>query len=303
MTDSKNIHPGEPRSTYVLEPPPPPPPPVLDKPWREINWGDKQSTLQYVNDYKPHIEGRYLRILLHGPVGAGKSSFINSVKSVLQGKMCGAALVANIGGDCFTKKFTTYKIEKGNPSTFYPFVFNDIMGLDPSKGVLVDDIKLALMGHVKDDYRFNPERTLSEGDPSYNTEVSPNNEVHVLVCVIPADTVNQISQEVIRKVGEIRKAASELGILQVAVLTKIDEACPEIEKDLKNVYKSVYLKEKMEQFSADVGIPMNCIFPMKNYFEEIDLNDDVDSLILSTLRKIIDFGDEFINHKMNQSEG
>ncbi|CAK6984330.1 interferon-induced protein 44-like [Scomber scombrus] len=275
---------------------------VLDKPWRDINWRDKQSALQYVKDYKPHNEGRQLRILLHGPVGAGKSSFINSVKSVLQGRMSTLALVDKTMHGCFTKKYTTYKIEKGNPSTFYPFVFNDIMGLSKN-GVLVEDVKLALKGRVRDNYTFNADQTLSEGDQYYNTTVNPNDKVHVLVCVIPADTASQIEDEVIRKVQEIRRAASELEIPQVAIITKIDQACPEIQEDLKNVYKSVKLKKKMEQFSAEVGIPMNCIFPVKNYSDEIDLNDDVESLVLSTLKHIINYGEEFMNHKMSQSEG
>ncbi|XP_053193441.1 interferon-induced protein 44-like [Scomber japonicus] len=275
---------------------------ILDKPWREINWKDKQSTLQYVKNYKPHIEGRQLRILLHGPVGTGKSSFINSVKSALQGKMCRLALVDNISHDSFTRKYKTYKIEKENPNTFYPFVFSDIMGLSEYKGVLVDDVKLALMGRVKEDYRFDPKHKLPEDKEYYNTEVNPNDEVHVLVCVIPADTASQIGDEVIKKIREIRKAASDLGIPQLAVITKIDKACPEIKEDLKNVYRSIRMKEKIEQISADVGIPMNCIFPVRNYSEEMDLNDDVDSLLLSTLRHIIDFGEDFINHKMSQSE-
>lgn len=53
----------------------------------------------------------------------------------------------------------------------------------------------------------------------------------------------------------------------------------------------------MEQFSADVGIPMNCIFPVKNYHEEIDLDSDVDLLILSALKHIINFGEDFVNFK------
>ncbi|XP_053193448.1 interferon-induced protein 44-like [Scomber japonicus] len=263
---------------------------------------DKQSALQHVKDYKPHIEGRQLRILLHGPSGAGKSSFINSLQSVLQGRMSTLALAANISHDSFTKEYTTYKIEKENPNTFYPFVFSDTMGLSEYKGVLVDDVKLALNGHVKDDYRFNPEHKLSEGDQYYNTEVNPNDKVHVLVCVIPANTAGQIKGEVIRRVLEIRDVARELGIPQIAVITKIDQACPEIREDLKNVYRSVYLKEKMEQFSVDVGIPMNCIFPVKNYSEEITFNDDIDSLILSMLSLIIDFGEEYMNHKFSQPE-
>ncbi|XP_042247248.1 interferon-induced protein 44-like isoform X1 [Thunnus maccoyii] len=281
----------------------PEPSPFLDTPWREINWSDKQSALQYVKNYKPHIEGRQLRILLHGPVGAGKSSFINSVKSVFRGKMCTLALANNMSCDCFTKTYTTYKIEKETPNTFYPFVFNDIMGLHEGKGVLVDDIKLALMGHVKENYKFNPESKLSEGDQFYNSTVNPNDTVDILVCVIPADTACVMTDKTVQKIREIRTAASQLDIPQVAILTKIDKTCPKIKEDLKIVYKSAYVKEKMEQFSVDVGIPMNCIFPVKNYSEEININDDIDSLILSALKHIIDFGEDFMNHKMNQAEG
>ena len=49
-------------------------------------------------------------------------------------------------------QYTTYKIPKNNSDSF-PFVFNDIMGLEPKNGVLVDDVKLALRGHMKEGYR------------------------------------------------------------------------------------------------------------------------------------------------------
>uniref|UniRef100_A0A3B3XR95 G domain-containing protein n=1 Tax=Poecilia mexicana TaxID=48701 RepID=A0A3B3XR95_9TELE len=260
---------------------------------------EKQKNLKYVQEYKPEKDDiRYLRILLYGPVGAGKSSFINSVSNVLRGRMTIPALASAMTSDkSFTKKYETHKFIKGRGSskTFYPLVFNDIMGLEDgtNRGVHADDIKLALRGHVKEDYKFNPVAPLTQDDPGYNPTISADDKVHVLVCVMSANTP-QMKSSVLEKMKSIREAASDLGIPQMAMMTRIDEACGETERDLRNVYKSKYLRKKMKDFSSAVGIPMNCIFPVKNYSEEIDMNDDVDALILSALRKMVDFGDDFI---------
>ncbi|XP_041831581.1 interferon-induced protein 44-like [Melanotaenia boesemani] len=279
------------KKLFAAEPAPSKKPEVLSEPWREINWGNNGDDLEFVKNYEPSTEGQVVRIFLHGPPGAGKSSFINSVQSVLHGRIYRQALANNTNDGCFTKKHTTYKIQKDNET--YPFVFHDIMGLHISTGVLVEDIRLALKGHVKEGYRFNPESSLSEDDQYYNKSPKLNDTVHVLVCVIPADTLAIMYDEVIKKIKSVRKDASMLDMPQVAILTKIDLICPEMKEDIKNVYKVLDLKEKMEKFSAAVGIPMNCIFPVKNYHEEIDMNEDMDSLILSAMKNILDCGNDF----------
>lgn len=192
------------------------------------------------------------------------------------------------------KKYQTYKIQKESRGNFYPFVFNDIMGLEDGdqRGVRPEDIKLALKGHVKDNYKFNPASSLSDGDRDYNSCPSISDRVHVLVCIYSADAP-QMKPSVLQKMKDIREAASDLGIPQLAIITQIDKACGETETNLRNVYKSKHLKKKMGDFSSSLGIPMNCILPVKNYSTEIELNPDADILILSALKLMIDFGSDY----------
>uniref|UniRef100_A0A087XY01 G domain-containing protein n=1 Tax=Poecilia formosa TaxID=48698 RepID=A0A087XY01_POEFO len=267
--------------------------PILKAPWRETTWGNKDELLQYVKNFQPQNEVKAIRVLLHGPVGAGKSSFINSVNNILQGRMTHEALASNKTSDqSFTKKYQTYEIKKEGRGDFYPFVFNDVMGLEETSGVKEDDIKLALKGHVKDNYKFNPVSSLSDGDPGYISSPSISDRVHVLVCIYDANA-SQMKSSILQKMREIREAASELGIPQMGILTHIDEACQKTKSDLRNVYKSKHLKIKMGDFSSSLGIPVNCILPVKNYSDEIQLNSDVDTLILSALKMMIDFGNDY----------
>uniref|UniRef100_A0A669EXT4 Uncharacterized protein n=1 Tax=Oreochromis niloticus TaxID=8128 RepID=A0A669EXT4_ORENI len=142
-------------------------------------------------------------------------------------------------------QYETHNIKK-DAEQFYPFVFNDLMGLEEGsgRGVRVEDIKLAMMGHVKEGYKFNPASPLSTSDSGYNPSPSPEDRVHVVVCLYSGNTT-EINSSVLQKMKAIRETASDLGIPQLAVLTKFDEACPETEKDLKNTYKSKLMKRKV----------------------------------------------------------
>ncbi|TNN23572.1 Interferon-induced protein 44-like [Liparis tanakae] len=152
------------------------------------------------------------------------------------------------------------------------------LGKGTNEGVCVEDIKLAMKGHIKEGYNFDPRSVISEDDPNYNKEPTLEDKVHVLVCVIDASTLHL------------------LGIPEVAILTNIDKACPEVEKNLRNVYKSKFLKEQMDYLSAMLGLPPNFIFPVKNYHSEVDTNDDVGTVILNALQRILDSGEAFLNH-------
>ncbi|XP_017277293.1 interferon-induced protein 44 [Kryptolebias marmoratus] len=264
--------------------------------WRDLPKNHKEIH-DFVKSYKPqNDEVGNLRILLFGPTGAGKSSFINSVESVIQDRICGrAGTDATSAGFSYTKKYKTYKINKGNQS-HCSFVFTDTRGLESKKGVHLEDIKLALKGHVKEGYQFDPERQLKEGDDSYNSSPSLSDKVHVLVFVVPANSINIMSEDMPKKMRDVRLAASEMEIPQLAILTRVDEACSGLEKNINKMYKCKHLKEKFDELHLQLGVPKNCIFLVKNYTSEIDTNDKMNAHILCAIRRMINFGEDFVNN-------
>ncbi|CAN9508101.1 unnamed protein product [Ophioblennius macclurei] len=169
------------------------------------------------------------------------------------------------------------------------------MGIEKSSanGIDVKKMKLILEGHVNDGFKFDSWSSLTGSD--YAETPTINDKVHVLIYVVPATSVDMMDERSIEKMKEVRDAASQLDIPQIAVLTKIDEASRKVKKNIRNVYKSRMLEKQMEYLSANIGIPMNCIFPVKNYSRESEMDDDIDTLILNTMRKIIDYGEDFLN--------
>uniref|UniRef100_A0A3B5LAU2 Uncharacterized protein n=1 Tax=Xiphophorus couchianus TaxID=32473 RepID=A0A3B5LAU2_9TELE len=164
----------------------------------------------YVKEYKPEIEDvKHLRVLMFGHVGAGKSSFINSVSNVLRGRMSIPALTSATTSD---RSFTIKVMRRGTSKTFLPLVFNDVMGLEDgnNSGIHASDITLAMKGHVKEGHKFNPVGPLTKDDFGYNPNPSLNDKVHVLVCVMSANAP-QIKASVLQKMKEVRETASKLG--------------------------------------------------------------------------------------------
>ncbi|KAK2817764.1 hypothetical protein Q7C36_021697 [Tachysurus vachellii] len=295
-SESTPVQPSPTRIYHSYTPPPPPPSPEYDTPWRAMPWGKKYALEEKLRNFKLNTtDVKFVRILIVGQVGAGKSSFINSINDAFQERITSGALAGSCGTS-FTKKYQTHHI-KGKDGSRLPFVFNDIMGLEceDGKGICVDDIISALKGLIEEGYNFNPLHRASGKYSKHKPRVS--DQTFCLVNVLDANKVSLMDQNFIKKMIRIREAASEYNLPQVIIMTKVDELCPLVKKDIRMVYTSKKIKEKMQECSNALGIPMSHIFPVKNYHEETDTIDDIDLLILKALDQIVNLANDQLENQ------
>ncbi|XP_043085117.1 interferon-induced protein 44-like [Puntigrus tetrazona] len=213
----------------------------FDNPWRDNTLGKekKDALMKGIKNIEPYNRDlKFLRILLVGPCGSGKSSFINSVNNAFKGRITSCAQSDSIGGTSFTVHYQPFEIECGN-STLH-VVFNDVMGLETGsmRGCPVEDIIKAIHGHIRSDYVFNPGKPVSSGDEHYIENPTISDQAFCLVYVLAADRIQFENDSVLEKMRDIRMQVRSLGLPQIIILSNVDEACPLVKSDLKKVYTS-----------------------------------------------------------------
>ncbi|KAK2850466.1 hypothetical protein Q7C36_009249 [Tachysurus vachellii] len=251
--------------------------------------------LKSLKTFKIYNDVKDLRFLVCGPVGTGKSSTINTIRSIFEGRQFINCLAAAGSTTSHTLCYERFQI--ANEEGSFPFAINDIMGAETYSGVLSEDIVSALKGHMRECYPFNPQTPLSESNLYYNKNPTLSDQMHCLVFVMPADTISTQDKKFMQKMKSVMKAASSMGIPQVVFMTRVDLACPIPEKNLQNVYKSKMIKENMQKCSYELGVPVNRIFPVMNYHEQIHMNEDINCLMLNALTQIIYWANDYVLKK------
>uniref|UniRef100_A0AAY3ZXE2 TLDc domain-containing protein n=1 Tax=Denticeps clupeoides TaxID=299321 RepID=A0AAY3ZXE2_9TELE len=224
----------------------------LEKPWRNIDWspGKRKELMESIKSWKPIITSvSKAQVLLVGPVGAGKSSFFNSLSSVFRGHVTSQAVTGS-AGTSVTTKFRTYPVMSDKSRKPLPLILCDTMGLegDVNAGLDIGDITSILQGHVQDRYQFNPLVPLQEEAPGFRKAAYVKDKIHCLVYVIDSSKVKLLPEKMLEKFAAIRRKANLLGIPQLVLLTKVDEACSLVAENLQKVYQSLYI-EKMVTYT------------------------------------------------------
>ncbi|NP_001038683.1 interferon-induced protein 44f5 [Danio rerio] len=269
------------------------------KPWRNVQWTAKQrdELMKMIRNYKPLTTSvSQVKILMIGPVRAGKSSFFNSINSIFMGRMTSKAMSGS-AGTSLTTQFRTYPIKDGREGKPLPFVLCDTMGLEEQSGAGLDieDISSILQGQIPDRYKFNPVTPCQPDEQKSTRPASLQDKIHSVVYVIDATKISLMSEKPEEKLSAIRKKINSLAIPQVVLMTKVDEACPDVQENLQSVYASSYIKTKVQEVSSRLGVPVSCVLPVKNYSQELELELNCDVLLLTALQQMLNFAEDYLD--------
>uniref|UniRef100_A0A8C1Q6T3 TLDc domain-containing protein n=1 Tax=Cyprinus carpio TaxID=7962 RepID=A0A8C1Q6T3_CYPCA len=264
---------------------------AINKQWRNVLWtaNRRAELMGLIRNYKPLMTSvSRVRILMIGPVGAGKSSFFNSINSIFMSRITSKAMSGS-AATSLTTQFRTYPVKDGREGKLLPFVLCDTMGLEEQSGAGLDieDISSILQGHVPDRYKFNPTTPFKPDEQKSSRPVSLQEKIHCVVYVIDATKISLMSDKLQEKLASIRRKVNSLGISQIVLMTKVDEACPLVEENLQSLYVSSYIKTKVQEVSSWLGVPVSCVLPVKNYSQELELELNCDVLLLTALQQML----------------
>ncbi|KAM9109421.1 interferon-induced protein 44 isoform 2-T2 [Megaptera novaeangliae] len=255
----------------------------------------RESLLTAIRTYEPYGgRVRQVRILLLGPIGAGKSSFFNSVKSVFRGHVTNQALVGSKTTGV-SEKYRTYFIKDGKDGNTLPFILCDSMGLsEKEEGLHMDDIPYILEGCIPDRYQFNSMKPITTGLDNYTGCPMLKDRIHCVAFVFDANSVGHLSDEMVEKIRRIRRELNKCGVVHVVLLTHVDTLDLITKGDLIDIYRCVPVKLKLEAVHRELGFALSDIFVVSNYTSEWELEPVMDVLNLSALRQMLWAADDFL---------
>ncbi|CAL9695009.1 unnamed protein product [Knipowitschia caucasica] len=262
----------------------------LSTPWREVEWTEdaREGLVRRLCSYAPCCRDvAQARVLLLGPVGSGKSSFISSVQSVLDGRVTNRAMVG--GGACsFTHQLQSFPL-RGSESCAVELW--DSMGFGDLSGPSLHHLLGVVRGHAPHGYKFQAEQALSSDTEGFIKRPGLQQQMHCVAFVLDASKVfiTSYSKGTISLLQQLRHHISHLGVHQVVLLTHVDKICKETESDTSEVYNSKVIRETMLKAAELVGLSPSSVVPVRNYWCELELDLATDVLLLRAMDLLLQY--------------
>ncbi|XP_078341221.1 interferon-induced protein 44-like [Crassostrea virginica] len=275
----------------------------LQRPWREhTDWKEekmneiKEKLVTYKPSARANVETS--NILLLGEIGAGKSSFFNSLNSAFRGKLTCNACCGGFGHSA-TTMFRKYKIQDKSSGENLSFRLCDTRGFEEEFTQDPQELVCLLDGSIPDCYPFNPTIPFTADFPGYVKDPDLGDKIHCVAFVIDGSTVDLMQDKVYKQIKDIRIKLNHRGLPQIVVLTKLDKICSNVNDDVTNTFTSSAVRDAVNKVANITGLPRSHVLPVKNYENETKLKTEINILLFYALRKCLDFADDFIDEQID----
>ncbi|WAR29829.1 IFI44-like protein [Mya arenaria] len=261
-----------------------------------------KSLCQEIREVRPKTgtDVTDFRLLLIGPIGAGKSSFINTAMSAFTSRVMHKAPVGT-SETGLTKQFIPYQVRETDGSLLH-FRLCDTPGLGDTSSIDAINLHFLLDGHIPPSFEFSSSRHVSAKTVGYISKPALAQEIHSVALVLDASTVNGMSSTDTSLLNYCKRLILEKAIPFVVILTKIDKLHEEIADNLTDVFKRPEVNQAVEKVSEALGIPPNHVFPVKNHYREVETEMSVNALSLMALRKMVLLASDVLDVRTSSSK-
>ncbi|XP_033730378.1 interferon-induced protein 44-like [Pecten maximus] len=270
-----------------------------------IDWSPifQEKIKDKVVNYKPlpGLNVKQARILLVGQVGAGKSSYFNTINSIFRGRVSAQAN-AGTAEHSLTTSYRMYQLRDGYAGKPLHLRLCDSRGLEQDQGLDDQEVGYLLDGHVPDQYKFNPALPLSPESKEFVKNPTLSDQIHCVAFVMDASSIDVLQQKVMERIKAMQTRMNQRDIPQVVLLTNIDRICEETSDDVSKVFFSAAVQQCVDKVAMMMGLPRTHILPVRNYYSETELEQNINILSLVSLTRILSFVDDFLYNKLDEIE-
>ncbi|XP_065938187.1 interferon-induced protein 44-like [Magallana gigas] len=258
-----------------------------------------QELKETLLDYKPMTETNVTaaNILLIDQIGAGKTSFFNSVNSIFRGKITSKACSGSFEHSV-TTQYRQYKVKDISKGKFPNFRLCDTRGFEEKFALDAQEISFILDGNIPDRYQFNPLVPFTSDTSGYIKDSMLKDKIHCVAFVIDGSTVDVMSDTILQRLKNLHVKLNHRGLPHFVFLTKLDKICPDVNDDVKNTFTSTAVCDAVEKVADVMGLPRAHVLPVKNYESETKLKPALDILLMEALQRCLDFADAYMDEQL-----